>query len=125
MESQSAALPQPAVDKECMKQISKDEVLFGGFIGSTKEALRNGSKGAAWEFHLFNSADWGFKIEDLDASRLTIWHGGLDVNVPVGMPDKFSKLLPNVEYKRMDSDGHISLIIQHREDVLSHLAGRL
>jgi pimeloyl-ACP methyl ester carboxylesterase len=120
IESQSATLPQPKADKECMKQILEDDVLSGAYIGSTKEALKISSKGAAWEFWLFAS-DWGFKLETLDASRLTIWHGGSDVNVPVGMPDKAVELLPNTEYKRMDSEGHLSVIVRHNEDVLSNL----
>ncbi|EPS43668.1 hypothetical protein H072_2368 [Dactylellina haptotyla CBS 200.50] len=124
MESQAAGLPQPAIDKECMKQVGKDETLTGAYLGSMKEALRPGSKGAAWEFWLFAS-EWGFKLEDLDSSRLTIWHGGLDVNVPAGMADKASKLLPDAPYKRMDDDGHVSLIMRHTEDILSNLLSKL
>ncbi|KAK6348740.1 hypothetical protein TWF718_006527 [Orbilia javanica] len=123
MEAQSAALPQPAIDKECLKQIAKDDTLIGAYLGSMKEALRPGAKGAAWEFGLF-STDWGFKLEDLDSSRLVIWHGSLDINVPVGMPDKASKLLPNAPYKRMDMDGHVSVIMRHTEDILSNLVSR-
>jgi hypothetical protein len=33
---------------------------------------------------------------------------GLNVNVLVGMPDNAVELLPNTEYKRMDSDGHLA-----------------
>jgi pimeloyl-ACP methyl ester carboxylesterase len=124
MESQAAKLPQPTVDKECMKQILEDDVLHGAYIGSMREALKDSSKGAAWEFWIFAS-DWGFKLEDLDASRLTIWHGGLDVNVPIGMPDKATELLPDAEYKRMDSDGHLSLVVRHREDILSDLSKKI
>ncbi|KAF2500402.1 alpha/beta-hydrolase [Lophium mytilinum] len=120
IEGQAATLPQPKADKECMKEILEDDILSGAYIGSMKEALRTSSKGAAWEFWLLGS-DWGFKVENLDASRLTIWHGGLDVNVPVGMPDKAVELLPNVEYKRLDSDGHLSLIVRHNNEILSHL----
>ncbi|KAF3283370.1 hypothetical protein TWF970_001350 [Orbilia oligospora] len=123
MEVQASMLPQPEIDKECMKQIGKDDILIGAYIGSMKEALRPGAKGAAWEFGLF-STDWGFKLEDLDSSRLAIWHGGLDVNVPVGMPDKASPLLPNATYQRMDVDGHVSVIMRHTEDILSNLISR-
>ncbi|KAF3083657.1 hypothetical protein TWF569_008816 [Orbilia oligospora] len=123
MEAQAAMLPQPEIDKECMKQIAKDDILIGAYIGSMKEALRPGAKGAAWEFGLF-STDWGFKLEDLDSSRLVIWHGGLDVNVPVGMPDKASSLLPNAPYQRMEVDGHVSVIMRHTEDILSNLISR-
>jgi pimeloyl-ACP methyl ester carboxylesterase len=124
MESQAATLPQPMVDKECMKQILGDDVLNRAYLGSMKEALRSSSKGASWEFWLLAS-DWGFKLEHLDASRLTIWHGSLDVNVPVGMPDKAFELLPTLEYKRMDSDGHLSVIVRHRGDILSNLIQKL
>ncbi|KAF3934295.1 hypothetical protein ABW19_dt0205085 [Dactylella cylindrospora] len=123
MESQAAVLPQPEIDKECMKQVAKDEVLIGAYLGSMKEALRPGSKGTAWEFWLLAS-DWGFKLEDLDASRLTIWHGGADVNVPIGMPDKASEMLPDAVYKRMEFEGHVSLIIRHTEDILSNILSR-
>ncbi|RVD88988.1 uncharacterized protein DFL_000012 [Arthrobotrys flagrans] len=123
MEGQAAGLPQPVIDKECMKQVGKDDVLIGAYLGSMKEALRPGCKGAAWEFWLFAS-DWGFKLEDLDSSRLTIWNGGVDVNVPIGMPDKASKLLPNAAYQRMEFEGHVSLIMRHTGDVLSNLISR-
>lgn len=120
MESQAKSLPQPEADKECMKQILHDDVLFGAYIGSMKEALSFGCRGAAWEFWLFAS-DWGFKLEDLDASRLTVWHGEFDVNVPVGMPDKVFELLPKMKYIRMESEGHISLIVRHRQEILGSL----
>ncbi|KAK6331270.1 hypothetical protein TWF730_004358 [Orbilia blumenaviensis] len=124
MENQAVGLPQPAIDKECLKQIALDDALIGAYIGSMKEALKPGSQGAAWEFWLFAS-EWGFKLDDLDASRLTIWHGALDVNVPIGMPDKASNLLPDAVYKRMDPDGHVSVIMRHTEDILSDLLKRL
>jgi hypothetical protein len=124
MTSQTASLPQPMADKECFKQILEDDTLYGAYFGSMKEAVRLSSKGAAWEMGLFSS-DWGFKLEDLDASRLTLWHGALDVNVPIGMPDKASELLSGAEYKRLDSEGHVSLIVRHREEVLSNIIRKL
>lgn len=121
---QTDTLPQPQADKDTFKEVLKDPVLTGAYLGSMKAALKTSSKGAAWEFKIMG-ADYGFKLEDLDAERLTIWHGALDVNVPVGMPDKVSKLLPKTDYKRMENDGHISLIVRHNEDILSMFVKKL
>ncbi|KAF2670784.1 alpha/beta-hydrolase [Microthyrium microscopicum] len=123
MKAQAKVLPQPQADKDCMEQVLKDDVLFGAYIGSSKEALRLGSRGAAWEFYLLGS-EWGFRLEDLEASRLTIWHGDVDVNVPVGMPDKAFELLPEAEYRRMKGEGHMSLIVKHRDSILSYLIAK-
>jgi hypothetical protein len=123
MTKMSESLPQPKADKDCMKRMLTDDVLTDAYLGSMKEALRTSSKGAAWEFWIFAS-DYGFHLRDLDGSRLAIWHGGLDVNVPVVMPKKASELIPNVKYHCFDSEGHVSLIVQHREQILLDLMHR-
>jgi pimeloyl-ACP methyl ester carboxylesterase len=127
MEKQASSLPQPAADKECMKQILQDEVLYGAYIGSMREALRTSCKGAAWEFWLLAKKDWGFRVEELDVDegRLVVWHGALDVNVPVGMPDRVAEMVPGVEYKRLEGEGHLSVVIGHREEILEEMRKRL
>ncbi|KAK4493788.1 hypothetical protein PRZ48_014973 [Zasmidium cellare] len=118
------SLPQPAADKEVMKRIGDDDDLYGAYMASPKEALRTSCQGTAWELHIFAN-DWGFELGDLDGSRLTIWHGGLDVNVPVGMSKKASQVLPEAKFRTIDSEGHMSLIAQHRHEILSELLTRL
>jgi hypothetical protein len=120
---QTEALPQPESDKACLRRMLKDNVLTNAYLGSMKEALGTSSKGAAWEFRLLAS-DYAFKLQDLDGQRLTMWHGGLDVNVPVGMPNKAAELIPNTKYNRLDIEGHISLIVEHREEILADLLER-
>jgi pimeloyl-ACP methyl ester carboxylesterase len=124
MEKQAAAQPLPEADKAIMKEVLQDETLSRAYLGSMKEALRVSSKGAAWEFWLFAS-DWGFKLQELDGSRLTVWHGGEDVNVPVSMADKASELIIGTDYKRLDDEAHVSLIVRHRDEILSNFAEKL
>jgi pimeloyl-ACP methyl ester carboxylesterase len=124
MEKQAAAQPLPEADKAAMREVLEDEKLSRGYLGSMKEALRISSKGAAWEFWLLSS-EWGFKLQELDGSRLTIWHGGKDVNVPVSMPDRASKLIPGTDYKKLDDEAHVSLIVRHRKMILSNFVEKL
>ncbi|KAK6527543.1 hypothetical protein TWF694_004526 [Orbilia ellipsospora] len=127
MEKQSAGIPQPEVDKECMKLVEQDNDLIGAFLGSMKEALRESSRGAAWEFWLFaqDESKWGWDFGELDGGKLTIWHGGVDVNVPVGMADAaVERIGGGVRYQRMGGEGHISLVTRRQEEILKDLMGR-
>ena len=124
MKKQAAAQPLPEADKAVTKEILEDETLSRAYLGSMKEALRVSCKGAAWEFWLFAS-EWGFKLEELDGSRLTIWHGGKDINVPVSMPDRASELIIGTDYKKLENEAHVSLLIRHREKILSKFAEKL
>ncbi|KAF3917654.1 hypothetical protein AA313_de0207625 [Arthrobotrys entomopaga] len=126
MERQSVGLPQPEVDKECMKLVATgpDEDLRGAYLGSMREALKGGSKGAAWEFRLFAS-DWGWDVGEVDGGRLTVWHGGVDVNVPVGMADTaVGRIGGGVRYMMLKEEGHVSLVMRHTEEILKDLLRR-
>ena len=116
-------LPVPQADKDVMAQICEDDGLIGAYLGSSQRALGQSSKAAAWELWLLGS-EWGFELKDLDGSRLTIWHGSQDVNVPVSMPDKAAPLIPGVTYNRVDNEGHVSLIVRHGGEILEELLRR-
>lgn len=124
IKGQSESLPLPEVDKAVMREMPEDEVLRAAFVAGPKEALKSSCKGAAWEMYLLGS-DWGFRIEDLDADRLTIWHGDLDVNCPFATTKKVSELLPRANFRPMHGYGHMSVMVRHRHEILSELVERL
>ena len=124
VKKQNDTLPVPEADKKVMAEICEDGKLINAYLGSSQGALKTSSKAAAWEMWLLGS-DWGFKLADLDGSRLTMWHGGQDVNVPATMPDKAHKLIPDATYKRHDDEGHVSLVVRHGEAILTELMKRL
>jgi pimeloyl-ACP methyl ester carboxylesterase len=80
--------------------------------------VKGGSEGITLETHLL-TLDWGFELEDVDlAGRdLTIWHGKLDVNCPMGMAEKAAPLLKGAQTKFLDREGH-SLVAHQTEAIL-------
>ena len=124
METELASADRPQVDRECFESVLKDPKRVNLFIESVRESFAGPMGATAWEAWLLSS-DWGFKLENVDTSRLTMWHGGKDVNVPVAMADKAAELLDGVEYKRLDEEGHFSLSVNHAEDAFAELVTRL
>lgn len=93
---------------------------------SKREALCDGSRGAAQETGIFGT-DWGFKLNDLavDSGGLVLWHGGLDVNIPVAMARKASELIDGAELRVSEDDGHISMVVSKSDEVMAALTRML
>jgi pimeloyl-ACP methyl ester carboxylesterase len=113
----------PEVEIKALRQVLDDPEMGPYFVGSVRESIKTSCHGAAWEAWLFAS-DWGFELEGMDARRLTIWHGALDINTPVIMADTATKLLKDAEFKRFEDESHFSLPVNHAEAILSDLVTR-
>ena len=118
-----------------------DPRLRATLMASTREALRNGGDGAAWDAAAY--ADWGFGLEELDVGggkgegegddgkskkgkgRVVFWHGNDDANVPVSMAQRAAALLPDAEFRFSENEGHISLITHKADEVLETLCRML
>ncbi|KAH8680117.1 Alpha/Beta hydrolase protein [Tricladium varicosporioides] len=85
-------------------------------VNGLRAAFRTDGAGAGFEAGLY-ATDWGFTLEEVDATRLRIWHGGLDTNVPFQMAEKAAKLMPAAKTTFLDGEGH-SVIAWHLEDIL-------
>ncbi|KAF2246363.1 alpha/beta hydrolase fold domain-containing protein [Trematosphaeria pertusa] len=112
----------PEVDRNAMK----DEKNREAFIEGTREGLRQGGQGSAWEARL-NGSPWGFELSDLDIGEegvpLALWHGSDDINCPVAMVLKAQELMPNVNLHLKDGEGHVSYAFRHQEEILQELIG--
>lgn len=114
----------PPIDKERMLLVLENEVLKVGLVESIRESVRTSTRGAAWELKLYSS-DWGFELEEVDGRRLSIWHGALDVNAPVGMADRAADLINGSEYHRMEDKGHFSMAFDNLQEILKELVNRM
>jgi len=116
----------PDADQKATKDTMKDPKRRTIMVESLREAIRPGSDGASWDLWLWAS-DWGFQLENVDVreKRLTMWHGVLDINVPVRMADMAAAELKGVDYRRKDEQGHVSLVANCHEEVMMDLLERL
>lgn len=103
-------------DRQCLLTSQIGEYL----TASTVEAFRQGVKGAAYEGALYGRS-WGFRLEDIAFNPLYLWHGGLDKNVPAAMGRAVAERLSGCKATYYPDDGHLSVIVNHREEILTAL----
>jgi pimeloyl-ACP methyl ester carboxylesterase len=112
----------PPVDKTVW-----DENLEGCrdmLIEDSRMSLKNGSKGAVWEFYLAPN-DWGFKLQDIkfEPGKLIMWHGALDANWPANMARKAALLLPGADLRMLEGEGHVSVLPRTVEETMKSMSG--
>lgn len=87
------------------------------FVASTREALRQGGAGVAWELSLLAGA-WDFSLHEIRLP-VRIWHGLTDNIVPVEMARHMAACLPCSQIRFLEHEGHISLIVKHLDAALA------
>lgn len=93
-----------------------DPAIQQGFIKLLREAFRQGTRGAFHE-SLLAISDWGFRLEEI-RTKLLLWHGELDQNVPVGMARYTAAAVPGCEAKYYPDEGHLSLFGSHAAKII-------
>ncbi len=91
------------------------------FMASALEALRQGSRPAGLESQLY-ARPWGFRLEDV-TREVHLYQGELDVNVPPSMGRYQASALPNCRAHFYADEGHLSLVLNHLEEILSAVLG--
>lgn len=99
--------------------ISADPALQAGFIRSTREAMRQGTRGAHYE-SLLTITDWGFRLQDIHTPVL-LWHGEADRNIPAAMARYMADSIPNCQATFYPDEGHLSLFKNHAEEIVRSL----
>lgn len=88
---------------------------------SLAEAFRQGSKGPAYEGTLLGG-HWDFKPKDVVCRNVHWWHGALDRHVPIARGRAVAASLSNCATTFYPGEGHISLMVNHGEDVVRAIA---
>ena len=89
------------------------------FIAGMRQAFQQGIRGANQEADLFTKP-WGFKLEDI-AAEVHIWHGELDLNVPISVGRYLAEKIPTSNSRFITTEGHFSLPRNHIHEILSSL----
>lgn len=99
----------PPADQKAIEESGSGDWL----IENIKEGYRQGGVGPAQDDILINTS-WGFKLQDIQ-TRIDVWQGELDKNVPLNQGEYQSELLPNSRLTVLSGQAHLYLLTHWRE----------
>jgi pimeloyl-ACP methyl ester carboxylesterase len=88
-------------------------ILEHGFA----EALKNGTKGVSHEAYVYKKK-WPFELKDI-RSKVYLWHGTQDANVPYSVGEYLTEELPNCVAVFAEGEGHLTTILNFLPDYLT------
>jgi pimeloyl-ACP methyl ester carboxylesterase len=104
----------PDSDKEILYEPKNVENM----VLSIQEGFRQGYEGVAHDDILVNT-DWGFELKSIEP-RIDIWHGKLDMNVPIHAAHYLCDQIPHNRCYELTDKGHF-FVLDHWEEVFSKL----
>lgn len=105
----------PESDKAVLDQPEVRHWLVDSFL----EAVRSGTQGAARDYSLL-TCKWGFRPQDISI-EVYLWHGEVDNMAPPAMGRYMANNIPNCQARFLPNEGHISLLVNHAEEIMSKL----
>lgn len=115
LDSLLRGLPEPD------RRIFARREIADALIQEAKHASPTAARAAAQDFTLF-ARPWRFRLEDI-AVPVHVWHGDLDVNVPVTHGRAQADRIPNAKLHLCPDEGHM-LFVEHAPEILRCAAGR-
>lgn len=103
--------------------IAERAEMAGPFAAFFADALRQGPRRAREDIRLAASP-WGFLPGPTDVP-VHIWHGSADRNVPVAAAHWLAEQIPTSNLRIEEGAGHLSLLADRTEEILSCLSHRL
>jgi len=91
------------------------------FVEEARRASGTTARAAAQDFSLF-ARPWRFRLEDI-AAPVHVFHGDVDVNVPLAHGRGQADRIPNAKLHLCPNEGHM-LYIDHAREILASAAGR-
>ncbi len=86
-----------------------------------KEAFRSGLDGVIAQEKIYTKK-WGFDLGKISPKlQVYVWHGDMDVFVPSSFGHKFCEAIPNCKGFFYAEEGHLSLTINHLDEILKTL----
>ena len=89
------------------------------YISMLREAFRAGIGGVHHEAKLY-TRPWGFRLQDIHV-EVHLWHGELDVNVPISVGRYVADAIPNCRSIFLKDEAHLSLPYNNIREIISAL----
>lgn len=95
--------------------------LYRILTTSGRVGVGSGSRNLSTDGRIYAS-DWGI---DFSTVRFPIryWHGGRDKNIPASIVARFVQKLPGARLEVLDEDGHYSLPMLRKDEIVGELLG--
>lgn len=84
-----------------------------------REGLGRSIEGAASDARIYGEP-WPFSPADIRVPTI-IWHGEMDAIVPASIARHYARLIPAARTTIVPAEGHVSLIVNHHQTILSEL----
>ncbi|MFC2000902.1 alpha/beta fold hydrolase [Chloroflexota bacterium] len=114
--------PEQFVSRSLDKLAEPDRLLLGQpdvakvYVEMLREAFRSGIGGVHHDAGLY-TRPWGFRLQDI-AAEVHLWHGELDVNVPISVGRYVADAIPNCHSIFLKEEAHLSLPYHHIREIL-------
>ena len=109
------ALPEP--DRAVLASADKRQA----FVKMMLESTRGGTRGPQVDTALMVSP-WGFDPADIKM-QVQIWQGELDADAPPSMARYIAGAIPQSQITFYPTEGHLSVMVNHVEEILAALTG--
>ncbi|CAN5891782.1 alpha/beta hydrolase [soil metagenome] len=86
---------------------------------SLQECMRGSTEAVRRDGDIYSS-DWGIDFQKV-TYPLQYWQGDLDRNIPLGLAEKFVKMLPNAKLTVFPGEGHYSLPLLRNQEIVEAL----
>lgn len=100
-----------------------DPAIRRRFLEMLRSTLRQGPRGPLLDLKLA-SREWGLRLPN-PRIPVQIWHGEADPDSPLAIPRFFERVLPSTEVQAFAGEGHVSLLVHHREQIVAALRAAL
>lgn len=105
----------PIADREALR----DPTVFEGSFACYREAWRDSALGVVRDAEVY-ATDWGFPLEEVRVP-VRLWHGKADRSFSWRLAEKIAHRLPQCETRFVEGEGHYSLPIRRRHEILADL----
>jgi len=92
-------------------------------LASWREAIGRSVAGMSSDSRIYGTP-WGWRLADMRVPAY-LWHGHADTIVPSSIGRYYAARVPGIDATFTEMDGHFSIVLNHRDDIIQRLVCHL